>query len=252
MNHSILSNRFKKGIQITLSLLLGMAALGNGVAQASGACVHPTGAGHCFKSIQAAVDAASDGEVITIRPGNYIEQITILGKNLSLVGRPGAVIQAPNAMEDTLSPVAFTEPRPIILVADGNVTIRDLIIDGANSAENNPFLDGIVFINADGVIRGNLVKNLGFGAPRLSIVDGQPQYQGEAIVVVNLGETPRTVSIAENRIVNYNSVGITIFAQTPPGCCSTCKSDRERGQQYGAWVGSYRSNRSVGDFLRRI
>ncbi len=213
MNHLILSSPFKKGIQIFLSLVLGIAALGSGVAHASGSCVNPTGAGHCFTSIQAAVDAANDGDQITIRPGKYIEQVTIVGKNLTLVGRQNAVIKAPDAMEDTLSPIAGVEARPIILVAEAEVTIRDLIIDGANSAANNPFLEGIAFINADGAIRGNVVKNIGFGAPTLPD-DGS--YQGEAIVVVNFGPTPRTVTIAENYVANYNSSGITIFAQATP------------------------------------
>ncbi len=216
MNYSILSNPLKKGVQIALSLLLGIAALGNGVAHASGLCVHPTGAGHCFTTIQAAVDAANDGNWIVIRAGKYVEQVTIMGKNLNLIGQPGATVQAPASMEDTLSSVAGTEGRPIILVSDAEVSIRGLIIDGANSAESNPFLQGITFVNADGVIRGNLVKDIGFGEPTLPIVDGEPIYQGEGIIVVNFGTTARTVTVAENRVVNYNTSGITVFAEADP------------------------------------
>jgi pectin methylesterase-like acyl-CoA thioesterase len=58
------------------------------------AYVHPAGAGQCYTSIQAAVDAASDGDEIIIRAGKYSEQVTVIGKNLSLVGRDGAVVQA--------------------------------------------------------------------------------------------------------------------------------------------------------------
>jgi hypothetical protein len=216
MNYVLLSNPFKKGLQIILILLLGVALLGNSAAYAAGLCVHPTGAGRCFTSIQAAVDAANSGERILIRPGKYVEQVTILGKDLTLVGRAGVVVQAPVEMQDTLSPVAGVEGRPIILAADAEVTVRDLTVDGANSAENNPFLFGIVYINADGVVGNNLVKNIGFGTPTLPIVDGQPSYQGEGILVVNFGATPRTVTIEQNRIVNYNSSGITIFAQGLP------------------------------------
>jgi len=217
MNHLMLSSPFKKGMQIALALLLGVALLGNGVAHASGSCVHPAGAGNCFTSIQAAVDAASDGDRITIRPGKYIEQVTIIGRNLTLVGRSGAVIQAPEAMQDTLSPVAGYEARPIILVAEANVTLRGLVIDGANSGASNPFLYGIFFLNADGVIQDNVVKNIGFGQPTLVYDEaGWPLYQGEAISIVNFGEAARTVTIEDNRVVNYNSSGITIFAETFP------------------------------------
>ncbi|MGB8981719.1 MAG: hypothetical protein WCC12_07570 [Anaerolineales bacterium] len=217
MNHLMLSSPFKKGMQIALALLLGVALLGNGVAHASGSCVHPVGAGNCFTSIQAAVDAASDGDRITIRPGKYVEQVTIIGRNLTLVGRSGAVIQAPEAMQDTLSPVAGYEARPIILVAEANVTLRGLVIDGANSGASNPFLYGIFFLNADGVIQDNVVQNIGFGPPTLAYDEaGWPLYQGEAISSVNFGEAARTVTIEDNRVVNYNSSGITIFAETFP------------------------------------
>jgi len=216
MNYVLLSNPFKKGLQIVLILLLGIAVLGNSTAYAAGLCVHPTGAGRCFTSIQAAVDAANSGERIIIRPGRYVEQVTILGKDLTLLGRTGVVVQAPAQMQDTLSLVAGVEGRPIILTAEANVTIRDLVIDGANSAENNPFLFGIVYINADGVISNNFVKNVGFGTPTLPIIDEQPSYQGEGMLVVNFGATPRTVTIERNMIVNYNSSGITIFAQGLP------------------------------------
>ncbi|HSB03249.1 MAG TPA: hypothetical protein VLE49_21545, partial [Anaerolineales bacterium] len=213
MKHLIYSSPFKKALQIALSLVLGVTLLGSSAAYASGLCVHPTGAGHCFTSIQAAVDAANDGDQIIIRPGKYVEQVTIVGKNLTLIGRRGAIVQAPEVMEDTLSPVAGYEARPIILVAEAAVTVRDLVIDGADSAASNPFIFGIAFINADGVIRSNVVKNIGFGTPTLP-EDGS--YQGEGIVVVNFGATPRTVTIAENYVADYNASGITIFAQGMP------------------------------------
>lgn len=213
MNNAILSNPLKKGVLFILILLLAIAVLGNKVAYAAGLCVHPSGAGRCFTSIQAAVDAANSGDRIVIRAGKYVEQVTIIGKDLTLVGRSGVVVQAPADMQDTLSLVAGVEGRPIILVAEAEVTIRDLTIDGANSAANNLFLSGIVFINAGGEIRDNLVKDVGFGQPTLPILDGQPSYQGQGMLVVNFGATPRTVSIEENRVVNYNNSGITIFAE---------------------------------------
>src|SRR5688572_12064700 len=205
-----------KRLALVTLLLLGMAGLGHTVAQAAGICVHPAGAGNCFTSIQAAVDAANDGDRISIRAGKYVEQITILDKDVTLIGQSGAVIEAPPAMQDTLSPVGGAEGRPIILVTESEVTIRNLTIDGVNSAEANPFLDGIVFVNAGGVIRNNLVRNIGFGEPTLPIIDGFPTYQGNGIIVANQSATPRTITIAENRVINFNSVGITVFAETDP------------------------------------
>ena len=203
-----------KQFVMLLLILIVMAGLGNSVAYASSLCVHPTGAGQCYTTIQAAVDAANSGDRIIIRAGNYVEQVTINGKDLTLVGRSGAVIQAPAAMEDTLSPVFGFPGRPILLVTDANVTVRDLTIDGANSGESNPILQGIVFLNADGVIRGNVVKDVGFGAPRLPLDEnGNPVYQGDAVMVINFTAIPRSVTITENRIVNFNNIGILADAE---------------------------------------
>lgn len=200
---------------ITL-LVLAMLATVTSVAQAAGLCVHPTGASKCFSTIQAAIDAANDGDRITIRPGKYVEQLTILEKNLTLIGQSGVVIEAPHEMQDTMSAVAGVEGRPIILVAGADVTLRGLLVDGRNSAAENPFLDGITFVSAGGEIRNNVVRNVGFGEPTLPVIDGQPLYQGNGIVVANQMATPRTIVIAENRITKFNSVGITVFAETDP------------------------------------
>jgi nitrous oxidase accessory protein NosD len=197
-------------------LLLSLFGLKTSVAQAAGICVQPGKTGRCYNSIQAAVDAAGDGEQISIRPGKYVEQVSILGKNLALMGQPGAVIEAPRGMQDTMSAVTGVEGRPIVLVAGADVTLRGLTIDGVNSGEANPFLYGIVYASAGGEIRDNLVKNIGFGSPQLPIVDGFPSYQGNAITVANQMETPRSILIAGNKLVNFNSVGITVFAETDP------------------------------------
>ena len=195
-------------------ILLVIATLGNSVAYAASLCVHPSGAGQCYSSIQAAVDAANSGDRILIKAGKYIEQVTISGKDLALVGRSGVVIQAPADMQDTLSPIFGFPGRPILLVRDADVTVRDLTISGANSAENNPFLQGITFLNAGGVIRDNIVKDIGFGEPRLPLDEnGEPVYQGDAIVVINFMAVPRFVEITKNRVVNFNNNGILVDAE---------------------------------------
>jgi hypothetical protein len=205
--------RTRQFVMLALILIV-LIGTGNSVAYASSLCVHPTGAGRCFTSIQAAVDAANNGDRIIIRAGKYVEQVTISGKDLTLLGRSGAVIQAPAEMEDTLSPIFGFPGRPILLVTDAEVTVRDLIINGANSAENNPFLQGITFLNAGGVIRGNVVKDIGFGEPRLPLDEnGEPVYQGDAIVVINFMAAPRTVEITENWVVNFNNNGILVDAE---------------------------------------
>jgi hypothetical protein len=188
------------------------------VAQAANLCVHPKGNGGCYSSIQAAVDAANDGDQIIIRDGKYTEQVTIIDKDLTLVGREGAVVQAPADMQETLFDAAEYAARPIIGVVHAEVTIRNLTVDGLNSAANNPFLEGITFVNAGGVIRDNLVRNVGFGTPTLPVDPdtNEPLYQGDPIVVVNFEASPRTVTIEDNWIVNYNDIGIVVGTVADP------------------------------------
>lgn len=203
-----------KQLVLLLLILIVLAGVGHSAAYASGLCVHPKGANRCFTSIQAAVDAANSGDRIIIRAGKYVEQVVIAGKDLTLVGRDGAVLQAPETMEDLLTPMFGFPGRPIILVADAEVTVQDLTVDGANSAANNPFLQGILYLNAGGTIRENVVKNVGFGTPQLPLDEnGEPVYQGDGIVVINFLGVPRTVTIAKNRVVNYNNNGILVDAE---------------------------------------
>src|SRR5262245_39197822 len=122
----------KRLIMLVL-ILTTTPGLGNSVAYAASLCVQPSGAGHCFPSVQAAVDAANTGDRIIIRAGRYVEQVTISAKDLTLIGRSGAVLQAPANMLDTQSPITGFEARPILLVTEAEVTVRDLTIDGANS-----------------------------------------------------------------------------------------------------------------------
>jgi hypothetical protein len=124
------------------------------------------------------------------------------------------VLQAPETMEDLLTPIFGFPGRPVLLATDAEVTVEDLTIDGANSAANNPFLQGILFLNAGGTIRNNVVKNVGFGTPQLPLDEnGFPVYQGDGIVVINFLAIPRTVTIAKNRVVNYNNNGILVDAE---------------------------------------
>lgn len=208
---------FGRSVSFGAALLLVIASTVS-MAQTSNLCVNPRGRGGCFASIQAAVDAAVDGDQIIIRPGKYKEQVTIIDKDLSLIGRDGAVVQAPADMQQTLLDTAGSTGRPIIGVANAEVTIRGLIVDGLDSAEANPFLEGITFMNASGEIRNNRVRNVGFGAPTLPIdnTTGEPLYQGDSIVVINALATPRTITIAENRIVNYNDIGIVVGSFADP------------------------------------
>src|ERR1700730_17789862 len=80
---------------ISCGLVL-LAAFSQAVA-AKTLCVNPTGSNGCYKTIQAAVNAASNDDVIKVAAGVYKEDVTI-GKPLSLLGAGAemSVIDASN------------------------------------------------------------------------------------------------------------------------------------------------------------
>ena len=207
---------FRRAVLLGAAILLVVASTAS-VAQAASLCVNPKGSGGCYSSIQAAVDAASDGDQIVVRAGRYVEQVAIIDKDITLVGREGAVVQAFPGMVEILFDATGIPNRPIIGVANAEVTIRGLTIDGMNLAADNLFLDGITFINAGGVIRDNRIRNIGFGEPTLPLdPDGIPIYQGDGIFVINLGATARTINITNNRIINFNNNGMTLVSVLDP------------------------------------
>ena len=81
------------GVLITTLFAAGSAFAGT-------SCVSPGGAGGCFSSIQAAVDAASPGDTINVQPGTYSEAV-VIRKSLSLIGSGTA--DAPNTVIDASS-----------------------------------------------------------------------------------------------------------------------------------------------------
>ena len=61
------------------------------VVRAANFCVEPNGAGGCYTSIQAAIDAASDGAIIQVASGIYTENIT-LNKRLQIIGAGSSTV----------------------------------------------------------------------------------------------------------------------------------------------------------------
>jgi hypothetical protein len=55
-------------------------------AQVASLCVNPGGTGGCFATIQAAVNAAANGDTINVEAGTYVEDVAIPVANLSLLG----------------------------------------------------------------------------------------------------------------------------------------------------------------------
>ena len=103
-----------------------------------------------YPTIQAAVDAARHGDRILVARGTYQEQVTIHHKDLTLIGSPGAILEAPLSMQQTLLP--GSERRAILGVHAARVNVRGFTVDGARRGNSNLFFNGIVLLGANGSI----------------------------------------------------------------------------------------------------
>lgn len=193
-------------VVVALSLLMTNWGGEQAVHAAESLCVRPGGDEDCFARIQDAVNAAESGDTIVVKKGTYVEQVTVVGKNLTLDAEDAATLRAPTTMEQNLLPEL--PDRAIIGVKNAEVTVRDFVVDGAKSGETNQRLSGIVFVNAGGTIKKNTVKDIAFAQGLF--FDPEVGYEGDGILVVNLEATERVVTVTQNRVVGFNNNGITL------------------------------------------
>ena len=124
------------------------------------------GTGGTYSTIQAAVDAAGNGDTILIAAGTYREQVTVNGKDITLQGAGSGqtIIEAPDAnlLVSNASDPNATRPTKYAVVTikgDADVTIAGLTVDGRDQASipnpptNYDFL-GIYVLNSDAHIDG--------------------------------------------------------------------------------------------------
>jgi len=157
------------------------------------------------ESIQAAVDAAHDGDVLRIS-GLHVEQVTI-GKALALIGDGAATIRAPLVM----TPIGLpgrngglpVEQKVIVAVLNAEVTLENLVIDGARSQAPGTRFTGVVYFNSGGAVLGCEIKDVGYGA--LS-----PVAKGIGLRAQNLASGQRHLVISGNRLHGYNYQGIQV------------------------------------------
>jgi hypothetical protein len=112
-----------------------------------------------YPTIQAAVDAASNGDTIHIAPGVYPGQTLIDRKNLTLIGQPGTILRATPDM-----PPWFH--TPILGIKDSDVNLSKLTFEGEQLADVFPthHLAGVYYLDS-----GGSVENCRFTGFRESI-----------------------------------------------------------------------------------
>ena len=150
----------------------------------------------CFRSIQAAVDAAAatitiGKDKIDFYPGTYVENVVIgAGNEVDIKGDgPGLII---------VHPLAGTAGPAFLADGAGKVKIKDLTVDGL-SGMPGAVVTGIQFLNTEGAVKNTEVLNI-------RNPTGAAQGIGIRVDTDNGGN--HKVKIKDNLISNYTRVGI--------------------------------------------
>jgi len=116
---------------------------------------------NAFSTIQAAVDAAGEGDTVIVASGTYVEQIVIQGKNITLMGAGANAtrISSPGLLMVSFNAGGFAN-KAVLLCRDApDIRVQDLTIDGAGQGDINVRFIGIAYFNAGG--RVSLVDVIG-------------------------------------------------------------------------------------------
>ena len=127
----------------------------------------------CYPTIQAAVDAASDGDTIELGPGTYAGGVTInVSVNLVGAGAPATTIEGGGPVILIGAPFPWSPKRPTVAISGVTITggvtnaFPDLevaagggiaITPSANPNPNQPGLTGATVTITDSVVTGNQV-----------------------------------------------------------------------------------------------
>lgn len=172
----------------------------------AGAEVLPVGPGQTYETIQAAVDAAApSGDVITVAAGLYMEQVLIVGKDLTLQGAGAGVttIASPPALVPLYDD--GHAHYPVVGVAGSTVQIEGLSVDGAGVGDLHERFYGVLWRNAGGALVGVTVTG----------VRDEPlssRTHGVAIALFNDDATPRALAVTDCQAADFQAGGLVVVA----------------------------------------
>ena len=185
------------------------------------------GLGGTYSTIQAAVDAAGNGDTIEIAAGTYREQVTVDGKNITIhgAGSGQTIIEAPDAASLVSNASDSNAPRPtkyavVTVKGDADVTIAGVTVDGRDQASipnpptNYDFM-AIYVLNSDAHIDGVVAK----GADELAGADVSGIQRNHAILATSHdaahgGTGAHTVEIENSTVSGFQKTGIFVNGST--------------------------------------
>lgn len=159
--------------------------------------VDQSGADGGYTTIQAAVDAAQNGQTIIVDAGTYSEDVQINGKSVNLLGQPGATIDATG------------QNQGILISNADNVTVQGLTVENAN----NPSQQGQIEVdNSENVnIVNDISKNSNAagirtaGSTNVAIIGDQMINNYQEGFAISPGSS--NVLMSDNLISGNNAAG---------------------------------------------
>jgi hypothetical protein len=123
---------------------------------ASSACALPSGVLRVpgdHATIQGAVNAATSGTIILVSAGQYVEQVIIDGKDLSLRGAPGATLVPPSSLlEFDLGTPMSPARTPVLAALNCTTDIDGFAFDGLQRGLDHLRFTGVLYVGAGGTV----------------------------------------------------------------------------------------------------
>ncbi|MFC1704286.1 C25 family cysteine peptidase [Candidatus Omnitrophota bacterium] len=170
-----------------------------------------------FPDINSAIYHAKDGDVISVHPGVYEENLQFTGKSVeirSISGSEHAIIDAGNS------------GSAVTVEQDSDVTLRGFTFKNGNAEEGG----GIKCSDsAISIINGSIINN-----------SAHFTGEGGGLYFSNCNADLTNVVIAKNRIIESGGLGAGIYMEGSDATCTNCVvADNDAGAMVGHGGGIY-------------
>jgi nitrous oxidase accessory protein NosD len=183
-----------------------------------------------YPTIQSAIDAASSGEIISIAPGTYTEQL-VISKSLTITGAGGGktIIKAPPTLS-LVSGTTAANPRRAIVVVNGGasvaVAMSNLEIKGPGNSSCESLTYGLLVIGG---------ATLSLKDSEVHDIGDQPLGSCENGIAIGAGlyllDQTGNIHLDNVAIWNYQRAGIALIRAGSTGHIENCIIDGTNSTQ---------------------